>query len=340
MNNATKAIMEINSHMLSSCEIDSLFEMILCKSLDVIPSGTMESILFMKDDKLVYKATKGYFPDKIKETGYKLRDLYQYKVHNMNIQKLCNPIVINNLEKDLFNEKDKHNLWKKLFIRYPYQLLTCGICIDGRVMGFIDIYNTDEKESFNEDDKKLLEYLSYDIALAFKNAQLLENILYMSRYDSLTKIYNRNYFQKLLGEIVNKAKLSKESFVMCIIDLNNLKAINDTYGHSMGDRILKKFADIFKKEICKDDIFARIGGDEFAVVFLNKDKNSAIDIISRASQALKDYPFNLDGDKKEISFAYGLSQFKNDSEDINQLMKLADKRMYEKKKRMKDRRKI
>ncbi|WP_406542477.1 diguanylate cyclase [Clostridium ljungdahlii] len=340
MNNATKAIMEINSHMLSSCEIDSLFEMILCKALDVIPSGTMGSILFMKDDELVYKATKGYFPDKIKEIGYKLKNLYQYKVHDMNIKELRNPIVISNLEKNLFNEKDKYNSWKKLFIKDPYQLLTCGICIDGCVKGFIDIFNTDEKESFNEDDKKLLKYLSYDIAIAFKNAQLLENILYMSRYDSLTKVYNRSYFNKLLDETLNKARLSGSIFVICIIDLNNLKVINDTYGHIVGDEVLVKFANILKKEICEEDIFARIGGDEFAVVFVNKDKNSVINIISRVSKIFKDYPFNLNGDKKEISFAYGLSQFKDDSDDVNELLKIADKRMYEKKKKMKDRRKI
>ncbi|OBR97148.1 cyclic di-GMP phosphodiesterase CdpA [Clostridium ragsdalei P11] len=340
MNNATKAIMEINSHMLSSCEIDSLFEMILCKALDVIPSGTMGSILFMKNDKLVYKATKGYFPDKVKEIGYKLKDLYQYKIRNMNIKELCNPIVISNLEKGLFNEKDKYNSWKKLFVKCPYELLTCGICIDGCVKGFIDIFNTDEKESFNEDDKKLLKYLSYDIAIAFKNAQLLENILYMSRYDSLTKVYNRSYFNKLLDEILNKARISGSIFIICIIDLNNLKVINDTYGHIVGDDILAKFSNMFKKEISEEDIFARVGGDEFAVVFVNKDKNSVIDIISRASQTLKDCPFNLNGDKKKISFAYGLSQFKDDSDDVNELLKIADKRMYEKKRMMKDRRKI
>ncbi|OAA90454.1 putative diguanylate cyclase YegE [Clostridium ljungdahlii] len=340
MNNATKAIMEINSHMLSSCEIDSLFEMILCKALDIISSGTMGSILFMRNDKLVYKATKGYFTDKIKEIGYKLKDLYQYKVHDMNIKELRNPIVINNLEENLFNEKYKYNSWKKLLVKCPYELLTCGICIDGCVKGFINIFNTDEKKSFNEDDKKLLKYLSYDIAIAFKNAQLLENILYMSRYDSLTKIYNRSYFNKLLGEILHKARISSNIFAICIIDLNNLKVINDTYGHIMGDEVLTKFANIFKKEICEEDIFARIGGDEFAVVFVNKDENSVTDIISRVSQILKDYPFDLDGNKKEISFAYGFSQFRRDSDDIEELMKLSDKRMYEKKKRMKDRRKI
>ncbi|AZV56723.1 diguanylate cyclase [Clostridium sp. AWRP] len=340
MNNATKAIMEINSHMLSSCEIDNLFQMILCKALDVIPSGTMGSILFMKSDKLVYKATKGYFPDKIKGTGYDLKDLYLYKVNDMNVKEFRNPIVISDLEKNLFNEKGKYDSWKKLLVKCPHELLTCGICIDGCVKGFIHIFNIDEKKSFNEDDKKLLKYLSYDIAIAFKNAELLENILYMSRYDSLTKIYNRSYFNKLLGEILHEAKISESIFVICIIDLNNLKVINDTYGHIIGDEVLGQFANMFKKEIREADIFARVGGDEFAVVFVNKDKNSVINIISRVSQIFKDCPFNLNGDKKEISFAYGLSQFKDDSDDVSELLKIADKRMYEKKKRMKDRRKI
>ena len=105
----------------------------------------------------------------------------------------------------------------KLAIESPYELLTCGISIDGQIIGFIDIFNANKDMNFNEEDKNLLKYLCCDIAIALKNAELLENILYMARYDSLTGLYNRNHFRKLLNETVDKSKVSKEIFVICMI---------------------------------------------------------------------------------------------------------------------------
>ena len=92
MNNATKSIMEINSKMLSSCEIDSLFQMILDKTLEIIPKGKMGSILLMENNEWFYKATKGYFLDEIKEITYGLEEIYKYRMYD--IHNLYNPIIV------------------------------------------------------------------------------------------------------------------------------------------------------------------------------------------------------------------------------------------------------
>ena len=334
MNNITKSIMEINSEMISSGEIDNLLQMILDKTLDIIPKGKMGSIFLMENNRLCYKATKGYLLDGIKEIRYKLEDTYQYRTND--IDELYNPIIVSDIEKYLFCEADEYNSWKRILDQSPRELLTCGIGIDGKIMGFVNIFNTNEEENFNEEDKNLLKYLCYDIAIALKNAQLLENTLYMSRYDSLTGLYNRHYFREILNKTLNKAKLSDEIFVICILDLNNLKIINDTYGHDVGDKILIKFASIFKTEIAENDVFGRTGGDEFTVIFINKNKAQVMNIISKISTVFKNHAFDFNGDKKEISFAYGLSEFLSDSDDVDELLKIADKRMYEKKRKMKE----
>lgn len=335
MNNVTKSIMGINSQMLSSGGIDRLLQMILDKALDIIPNGKIGSILFMENNKFRYKATKGYILDKIEGITYKLEDIYQYGMYD--IDDLCSPIIVRNVEKKLFYGVDDYNSLKSMLVQLPRELLSCGIGIDGKVVGFINIFNTNDDGNFNEEDRNLLKHLCYDMSIVLKDSQLLENILRMSRYDSLTELYNRHYFREMLNKTLNKAKLLDEVFVICVLDLNNLKSINDTYGHDAGDRILIKFASIFKTEIGKKAILGRTGGDEFTVIFINKNKEQVINIISKISKVLKNHSFDLDGDTIEISFAYGLSEFSGDSDDVNELLRIADKRMYEKKRIMKER---
>lgn len=157
----------------------------------------------------------------------------------------------------------------------------------------------------------------------------------MSRYDYLTGTYNRGYFMEIFDEILNRSRNLKTTLIVCGIDLNDFKIINDTYGHEKGDEILIKFMGVFKSEIDKDDILGRSGGDEFIVVFVNKSKKQVIEIINRISNKLKNYDLGLNSNINGISFAYGLSEFLSDSDDAKELLKIADRRMYEKKSLMK-----
>jgi c-di-GMP phosphodiesterase len=336
MSNFTKSIIEINTKMLTSCETDSIFTMILDKVLDIIPKGKMGSIIVMQDNKLQYKATKGYISNETEKISWDIQDILEvYKHKIFNSENIFNPVILKNLEKKLFDSQEHYDIWRKVLMESPYEILTSGIGINGRIFGFINLFNNNEADSFDEEDKKLLQHLCYDIAIAFNNAELLENIIYMSRYDKLTGVYNRRYFETLLSETLNKAKRLKEGFVICTLDLNNFKEINDVYGHDSGDKVLVKFAKIFKSELSKDDIFGRVGGDEFSVIFMNKDKSQVKNIIDKIYMTFENNAIQLNEDTKIISFAYGISQFPNDSVEAEELIKIADKRMYDEKRRMK-----
>ncbi|PJI08601.1 MULTISPECIES: sensor domain-containing diguanylate cyclase [Clostridium] len=333
MNSITKSIFEINSEMISTCKFDNFMELMLDKILDIIKKGKIGSILLVENNRLYYKATRGYITSKIKDVTYNIKEVYDFKkIANNN---LFNPIIIKSTKKPVFFNDGKFNLWRDILDEEPKEILTCCIGIDGEVAGLINIFNTDSKDDFDEEDKNIFKYICYDIAIALKNIRLLEDVLHMSRYDYLTGVYNRGYFTERFNEILDKSKNLKTTFIVCGIDLNDFKIINDTYGHEKGDEVLIKFAEIFKNEMDKDDILGRSGGDEFTVVFVNKSKKQVVETINRISNVLKNCDFGFDSDVDEISFSYGLSEFLSDSDDVRELLKMADRKMYKKKSIMK-----
>ena len=105
-----------------------------------------------------------------------------------------------------------------------------------------------------------------------------EEILYLSYYDQLTGLYNRRYYEEELRRLDTERNLP---ITLIMADINGLKLINDAFGHLEGDRLLKEFADIIKRECRADDIVARTGGDEFVILLPKTDATEAEKIIER-----------------------------------------------------------
>lgn len=319
MNSITKSILQINSEMISSNQFEKFTQLLLDEILCVIEKGKMGSILIAENNKLCYKAAKGYIPENIKDIKYDVE-----KLKNYNISSIFNPAILKNADNHSFFKLGHYSSWKDLLIEQPKELLSSCIGIDGQIAGLINIFNTDCEDDFDEEDKVILKYICYVVAIALKNVRLLKNVIHMYRYDTLTGVYNRSYLREMLEKTLSKSKISRMPFVICGLDLNDFKIINDTYGHHKGDEALAEFAAAFKREIDTGDIIGRTGGDEFVASFPNKSKKQVIEIINRIHMNLSN-----------ISFSYGLSEFPGDSDSIDELLKIADRRMYERKRRIK-----
>lgn len=151
--------------------------------------------------------------------------------------------------------------------------------------------------------------------------------------DSLTGILNR---RGLLFELEKLVTYPNQKFVLCFMDLNKFKLINDTLGHSFGDKLLQQFAETFKQHIDKQHIFARIGGDEFILVFKNTDDDKHIDdFFTKIQKALTDtVRFPSNAIINNITFTMGKSVFPRDGITIDELLHFADNKMYANKHRV------
>jgi len=148
-----------------------------------------------------------------------------------------------------------------------------------------------------------------------------EEIIYLSYHDSLTGLYNRRFYEEELKRLDTKRNLP---ITLVMADLNGLKLINDSFGHVMGDELIKKVADVLRKGFRADDIIARLGGDEFVILLPKTDVFEAARIIKRVkSIALKEKVGDFD-----VSISIGYATMSKEDENIQELFNNAEDHMY------------
>lgn len=157
---------------------------------------------------------------------------------------------------------------------------------------------------------------------------------FLSEKDELTGIYNRRFVEAIFPKILAQVERKKEQLSISIIDCNDFKSINDTYGHKMGDQILITLSHILSNEIRKSDIVARWGGDEFIIISPYSNQEGVKTISNRIEKAL----FRVSKDvQTDISVSIGTATYPHDGESLDDLIKKADQRMYKVKFRNKER---
>ncbi len=160
-------------------------------------------------------------------------------------------------------------------------------------------------------------------------------------FDPLTGIANRKNLEKTLDEKIEQAQHNQHSFYIALIDLDDFKNINDLLGHYAGDQLLQKTVSIFRKMIRHDDIFGRLGGDEFLIIFNEyTSHHQLIATLNQIKQAFNN-PILVDGNEFKITISIGVACYPKDvcaetSQITQHLIKSADIAMYEAKNRGKN----
>ena len=212
------------------------------------------------------------------------------------------------------------------------EFVTVPLKAKDKVIGVLLADNRFDRNPITNDDARMLTMFANQAGLAIENSRLYEQTVMLSNSDSLTGLWHHGYFQYLLGEEIKRSSLVKACFTLLMVDIDNFKAFNDTYGHQAGDSILKEISRIFKDASRKIDIVARYGGEEFAIILPITKKEEALILAERIRKAVETSPA-----MKNITVSIGMASFPEDGDKKEDLISKADKALYEAKKLGKNR---
>ncbi len=156
-----------------------------------------------------------------------------------------------------------------------------------------------------------------------------DTLEYYATRDPLTGLFNQRVFRDLLGYEIKRAKRHEHSFGLLVIDCDNFKPINDTYGHSFGDRFLQEFAHLLQKTKRDEDMLARYGGDEFTLIIPESGEGEVYTIARRIQNAVDGFELSApDGTLVHVTVSIGIAIYPDHAQNKNDLFNIADHMMY------------
>ena len=205
--------------------------------------------------------------------------------------------------------------------------------VEDRVIGAMAVQSYTNSKLYSEKDIKIMEFVSSQIATAIERKRMEEELKRLAHYDTLTGAYNRGYGLELLQRQLKLSKRDKSPLLLAYSDLDNLKDINDEFGHDEGDSVMVQVAKLFKSILREVDIITRMGGDEFLVIFLDSTLKEIPIIRERLSKELTRLN-QISKKPYKIEFSTGFSNYDPaNPQSMDELTRIADKNMYKEKKR-------
>ena len=193
-----------------------------------------------------------------------------------------------------------------------YKTKNCAIvpliCHD-KVVGVLNIADKMSGDNFTSGDVALLKLFSQLVGSSIGNIKMFEKIQYQATTDGLTGLANHKMFYGVLEKELWRARRYGGKVTLIMVDIDNLKKINDTYGHRVGDKIIKKVSKRIKECIRQTDTPARYGGDEFAVVLPNTSVSDALIVAERMVNMVASSPIIWRGEQIEPSISVGLGEY-------------------------------
>jgi len=185
------------------------------------------------------------------------------------------------------------------------------------VLGFAAVYVS--RRRIEESQRR------YQARLFIRNLELRD----MAMRDDLTQLFNRRYFYDRLQRELDQARDFQRPLAVVVLDVDGLKAVNDTYGHKVGDLLLATVGRLLVQYTRTCDVPARIGGDEFGIVMPETDKSGAFSVAKRLQRALESASvFEENGKRLKLNLSLGLSGYPWGGDDVDAIVQWADTYMY------------
>lgn len=313
-------IHEFSQKMVSNLELEEFY-----KTLDLFLGerlGFQEFALLLYDDKTdeaVVKVARG-FPQPSKIEGIRFKAGEGITGH---VLKTCQPLYIPD------TRQEPRYLSYKGARSGEGSFLSIPLLGKGKLVGILNLFRP-SPDAFSSQEVQFLKTIAVEMAIALMNAGLYSRTRELAVRDELTDLYNRRHFREVFPLEIKRAQRFKQQLSLLMIDLDQFKRFNDTYGHLEGDRCLRELARLMSSNIREVDLIGRFGGEEFVVLLPNTIKPDALIVAEKLRQIVRSNPFRpASGETAILTVSVGVASYPLDGESPEVLLDAADAALYQ-----------
>ena len=211
---------------------------------------------------------------------------------------------------------------------YAFQsVLASPIIIEGESRGSIVLERVDA-QPFSSMDVNDLDLIGQVLGSALRWRYEYKKIYTNATHDGLSGLFNLQTFKERFSDEIQRAARFQQKMAVMIFDLDKFKKVNDTLGHQYGDYVIQTVSKIMQDNVRAVDVVARYGGEEFAVILINTTAVMSNMVAKRIVDNIADYEFSMDGVDTRITISGGMSEYPTHSENVKELIEMADQAMY------------
>ncbi len=324
-------LVELKSSDMSEGE---MYNRVLSDAMEVIRNCDAGTITMLGEDGIMeYEAVFGFDKNILSRVEMKLEDTYLYRTTE---GKLDRPIIVDNsgvaFEKeakeylaDFSSNLEDEGIVFDGMVKVNFDemktSLIAPIMVNGKVVGSLNL-DSKTRFAFSEEDKMKAQFLAFNVGDALEAYMYNKNYSNLTKYDQMTRVYNREYFKSLHEEIHNKGDVI--SYIYTNFDINGLTKINEKYGRDAGDKVIIGFVEVVKKIIPETAILGRYSGDEFNCIFVNLNKELCKTMFRTIADYLELNGIEVGEKRINVSFTYGMAIYPNNSKDLDEIVMIAE----------------
>jgi two-component system cell cycle response regulator len=206
-------------------------------------------------------------------------------------------------------------------------LLVLPLLVHDRALGTL-VLGSNRRGAFGDSVRPTLEVLASHVAVSLANARMLKRLEELATMDGMTGLYNKRALQDVALQKLKSAQRFKKPLSLLVCDIDHFKRVNDTYGHDVGDLVIKGFADVLKRVKRDTDAVGRFGGEEFVIVCEETDERGALLLAERIRSELEATSFHSELGPIKVTCSVGASLFPLAGQTWEALFKSTDEALY------------
>lgn len=254
-----------------------------------------------------------------KDRDLQILEIFQ---NNFNYQ---DPVLVSDVKRDKRIEPLRRDV---LSHYHMYSLFYIPISYDEKLLGILGGHKCESEHAWSTDNQHFLQQVGDQLAIGLTNVRLYKRVERQATTDGLTGLFNHRTGQEKLTEQLRLAERYERNVCVVMIDVDHFKSINDTYGHPVGDTVLKTVAQIIKRD-CRDvDTPVRYGGEEFLLILPEINREGAVVVAERLRKTLSKEVIGHENIELGVTASLGVACYPDDAVTQHHLLELADKALY------------